>query len=156
MKPKRPEDRPDPMHVDPTIRVDVLAKLQGVVVEGVHRSLFEFGQPPAPPAPKLAVKPVIPDPRQIEQARQAAAAAAVPPAPPPPPPIPLKFYGYVTPSSAGNKRAFFLEGEDIHVVNEGDLVKRRYKIIRIGLNSVVVEDTQFKNQQTLPLEEQPG
>ena len=68
----------------------------------------------------------------------------------------MKFYGYVTPSRTGAKRAFFLEGEDIHVVNEGDLIKRRYKIIRIGVNSVVVEDTQFKNQQTLPLEEQPG
>ena len=37
------------------------------------------------------------------------------------------------------------------------LVKRRYKIVRIGVNSVVVEDTQFPgSQQTLPLEEQPG
>ena len=49
-----------------------------------------------------------------------------------------------------------MEGEDIHVVREGDLVKNRYKIVRIGVNSVVVEDTQFKSQQTLPLEEQPS
>lgn len=159
MKPKRPEDRPDPMTVDPTIRVDVLAKLQAVGVEGVHRSLFEFSQAP-PPAGKVEMaqggkKPVIPDPTKIAQASQPAF-PAVPPPPPPPPPIPLKFYGYITPSSAGGKRAFFLEGEDIHVVTEGDIVKRRYKIVRIGINSVVVEDTEFKNQQTLPLEEQPG
>ena len=34
------------------------------------------------------------------------------------------------------------------------MVKKRYKIIRIGMNSAVLEDTQFKNdnQQTLPLE----
>jgi hypothetical protein len=156
MKPKRPEDRPDPMTVDPTLRLDILAKLQAVGVEGVHRSLFEFTQAPAAPAPKpdpTKVKPVIPDPRMVAQQ---APVPATPAAPPPPQPIPLKFYGYVTPSSAGTKRAFFLEGEEIHVVTEGDLVKRRYKIVRIGVNSVVVEDTQFKNQQTLPLEEQPG
>ena len=160
MKPKRPEDRPDPMTVDPTIRVDVLAKLQAVGVEGVHRSLFEFSQAPPPPAGKGEIakggkKPFVPDPTQITQATQPAF-PAVPPPPPPPPPIPLKFYGYITPASAGGKRAFFLEGEDIHVVTEGDIVKRRYKIVRIGINSVVVEDTEFKNQQTLPLEEQPG
>jgi hypothetical protein len=40
------------------------------------------------------------------------------------------------------------------IAAEGDMVKKRYKIVRIGINSAVVEDTQFKsnNQQTLPLE----
>ena len=162
MKPKRPEDRPDPMTVDPTIRVDVLARLQAVGVGGMHRSLFEFSQAPPSPTPTVIAgvgkggkKPVIPDPTKLTQATQPAF-PTVPPPPPPPPPIPLKFYGYITPSTSGGKRAFFLEGEDIHVVTEGDIVKRRYKIVRIGINSVVVEDTEFKNQQTLPLEEQPG
>jgi len=38
---------------------------------------------------------------------------------------------------------------------EGELVKKRYKIMRIGVNSALVEDTTFKGdntQQTLPLE----
>jgi hypothetical protein len=56
----------------------------------------------------------------------------------------------------GARRAFFLDGEDIHVVHEGDLVKKRYKIVEIKLNSVVVEDTEFKHQQTLPLEQPPA
>lgn len=160
MKPKRPEDRPDPMTVDPTIRVDVLSKLQAVSVEGVHRSLFEFSQAPPPVLSPVELaraknKVVIPDPTKVAEASHPP--FPVVPAPPaPPPPIPLKFYGYITPSSAGSKRAFFLEGEDIHVVTEGDIVKRRYKIVRIGIKSVVVEDTELKNQQTLPLEEQPG
>jgi len=76
---------------------------------------------------------------------------------PPPPPIPFKFYGYVNAANRGPKRAFFLEGDDIHMVTEGDLVKGQYKIIRIGVNSVVVEDTRNHNTQTLPLVEQlPG
>jgi hypothetical protein len=41
------------------------------------------------------------------------------------------------------------------VVSEGDTIKTRYKIIRIGVNSAVVEDTQHKHQQTLQLEEPP-
>jgi hypothetical protein len=77
-----------------------------------------------------------------------------PPAPPPPPPaIPLKFYGF-TSYRQGVKRAFFMEGEDIFVAAEGDTIKNRYKIIRIGVNSAVVEDINFKNQQTLPLLEE--
>jgi hypothetical protein len=56
----------------------------------------------------------------------------------------------------GNKRAFFAEGDDIFIATEGELVKKRYRIVRIGVNSVVVEDMQFKNQQTLPLEAQPA
>ena len=34
------------------------------------------------------------------------------------------------------------------------MIKNRYKIIRIGVNSAVVEDTTDKHQQTLPLEEE--
>jgi hypothetical protein len=47
-----------------------------------------------------------------------------------------------------------MEGEDIFVAAEGDTIKNRYKIIRIGVNSAVVEDINFKNQQTLPLLEE--
>jgi hypothetical protein len=75
---------------------------------------------------------------------------------PAPPPIPLKFYGYSIPVLKGDKRVFFLDGDDIIVVNEGQMIKNRYKVVRIGINSVVVEDVQFSSQQTLPLEELPG
>jgi hypothetical protein len=49
-----------------------------------------------------------------------------------------------------------MEGEDIFVAHEGELVKKRYKVVRIGVNSAIIEDTQFGSQQTLPLEEQQG
>jgi hypothetical protein len=136
--------------------LDQLAKLQGVSVSGSHRSIFDFGQAPAPkvdPA-KLAQNgakipsPLVPPPPADQ--------AAVEPVKPPPPRIPLKFYGYVSPASQPKKRAFFMEGEEIHVALEGETIKKRYKIVRIGVNSAVVEDTQSGDQQTLPLEEQPG
>ena len=79
--------------------------------------------------------------------------AVVPTPEPKAPPIPLKFYGFVNKTKVGDKRAFFLDGEDIVIASEGDMIKKRYKIVRIGVNSAVVEDTEFKsnNQQTLPL-----
>lgn len=154
-KPKRGEARPDPTTVDPTLRLDILAKLQQVNVEGMHRSIFDFGQAPPPPvavvkapkAPSPLIGPAPPPPPQQQ-------IASVAPPKPQAPPIPFKFYGYITTNNP-NKRAFFMEGEDIHVVREGDVVKNRYKIVRIGVNSVTVEDMQFKSEQTLPLEEQP-
>src|SRR5581483_5631376 len=78
-----------------------------------------------------------------------------PPVEPRAPPIPLRFYGFVNKTKAGDKRAFFMDGEDIVIAGEGDTIKKRYKIVRIGVNSAVVEDTEFKGnnrEQTLPLE----
>jgi hypothetical protein len=141
----------DPSNIDPTLHLNLLAKLQGVTVEAGSRSLFEIGKEPVVAAVK-DTKPIIPAPLFYGPPTP-----PPPPAPPPDPkapPIPLKFYGFVNPQKTTIKRAFFLDGEDIIIAGEGDLVKKRYKIVRIGVNSAVVEDTQFKsnNQQTLPLE----
>ena len=142
----------DPASIDPMLHLNLLAKLQEVQVEAGARSLFEIGKEP------VAVAKVN-EPGPIEVARPFVGPKAPPPPPPPPPepkapPIPLKFYGFVNPAKVTYKRAFFLDGEDIIIAGEGDMVKKRYKIVRIGVNSAVVEDTQFKsnNQQTLPLE----
>ncbi len=160
LKPKKPEERADPMTVDPTLHLDTLAKLQKVTVTGTHRSIFDFSQAAPAPNPVLTAAggpKKVPNPivRPFVGPQQAPPPPP-PAAPPPPTPIPFKFYGYVNAANQGPKTAFFLEGDDIHVVREGDTVKRRYRIVRIGVNSVVVEDTSTKSQQTLPLEEQPG
>jgi len=146
LKPKRPEDRVDPMTIDPTLRLDLLAKVQAVNLEGGHRNLFQTVVPlPPEPIVPVSTKAVGPEP---------------PPGPPPPPPAPqappitLKYYGYSSGRSDNRKRAFFLDGDDILVAAEGDTVKKRYRVVRIGVNSVVMEDMQFKHQQTLPLQEE--
>lgn len=158
LKPRKPEERPAPETVDPALRLDILAKLQNVNVEGARRNVFEFGSAPPPPVASTKPKPPVPSPLVAGNGGQPGAEAqpTTPPPPPPPPRVPLKFFGFVNPQGVPVKRAFFLDGEDIHVVNEGDTVKRRYKIVRIGVNSVVVEDLDFRNQQTVPLEEAPA
>jgi hypothetical protein len=155
---RKPEERADPMSIDPALKLDLLAKLQGVSVEGTHRSIFDFGQAPPPKPDPAAAKPKspVPSPLVAEKKDTKDKDKADTPAAKVAPPVPFKFYGYISPVSNPRRRAFFMEGDEIHIVAEGDVVKRRYKIVRIGVNSVVVEDTEFKSQQTLPLEEQPG
>jgi len=140
----------DPSRIDPTLRLDLLARLQNVKLEGGMRSLFEASDTP-PVAinepgkvlPKGAVKPM----NDIAKRQPPPG----PPPQPPPPPIPLKFYGFVNPADVKDRRGFFLDGDDIMVAHEGDTLQKRYKVIRIGVSSAVVEDTQFSNQQNLPL-----
>ncbi|MDQ6678535.1 MAG: hypothetical protein M3Z09_14710 [Acidobacteriota bacterium] len=151
----RPEDRIDPTKVDPTLKLTLLAKVQAVTLEGGSRNLFQFGVAPAPAAAALGP---IPKENKIAVNRlpaPPAAPEATGPTPvPPPPAIPLKYYGFSNARGEPRKKAFFLDGEDIIVAWEGETVKSRYKVVHIGVNSVDVEDTQFKNKQTLPMAEE--
>lgn len=157
LKPREAQDRLDPMTIDPTLRLDLLAKLQQVKLGRVTRSLFDFSAAPPPQAPE----PKIP-PKQLAkiklQQKLAAAQAAIQKkaAKPTFPPINLKFYGYIRPVRSSRKRAFFLDGKNIFVAGEGDLVGKHYKVVRIGVNSVVVEDTRGQRRRTLRLEKQKG
>jgi hypothetical protein len=158
LKRARPEDRPDPMTVDPTLRLDLLARLQTVQADRARRSLFDFSAPPPPPL-KTPEPKVVPKPAEdVANARDESKPAEneTKPSKAPPPPIPLKFYGFISPARATDKRAFFLDGEDIFVAAEGELIRKRYKVVRIGTNSAVVEDTEHNHRQTLPLVEQRG
>jgi len=150
LRSKRPEDRIDPMGLDPTLRLDLLAKVQAVDLAGGERNLFQFAPPPPPkpdalkgPEPRILPKPATAEPEKKDAAE---------PADPPPPPIALKYYGYSTMRDNGSKTAFFLDGDDIVMAAEGEVVKKRYKVVRIGVSSVVMEDTESKRQQTLPLQ----
>lgn len=151
-----PENRIDPAKIDPTLKLDLLAKLQTVKFNGSGRNLFEFGSaPPTPqeiaaartPVPKIIPQP--PPPTSVSQ-------SSVTPSKPTAPPIPLKFYGYISTPKGVTKRGFFLDGENIVVASEGETIKQRYKVIRIGMNNVEMEDTQFSQKQTLRLEQPSG
>ena len=158
----RPPKGVEPSSVDPTLHLNALVKLQEVKLEPTVRSLFEISATPPPTAAelKMAAEPARIDPFRLVGPRPP---PPDPPKPPTPraPAIPLKFYGFVNPARPDVKRAFFMDGEEIVVAGEGDLIKKRYKIVRIGVNSAVVQDTQFEKaqnkDQTLPLvEEQAG
>jgi hypothetical protein len=148
---KRLEDRMDTASVDPTLHLELLAKLQGVPAAGDGRNLFAIGEaakPPGGPEPKIAprgpkvIGPPPPPP---------------PPGPPPPeplPPINFKYYGFSTVRKDGRKAAFFLQNDIILIKSEGDMVAGSYKLIRIDRATAVVEDTKSKRQQTVVLAEE--
>ncbi len=157
LKSARAEDRVDPATIDPTLRLELIKRLAAVQIEGGSRTIFDFGAAPPPKQP---------DPPKIFPKPPTSVAEAPPPPPvsltsaapvkPSAPPIRLKFYGFVGGARTKTKRAFFLDGEDIFVAGEGDVIQKRYRVVRIGLNSVVMEDLEFKSEQTLNLEEQQG
>lgn len=67
-----------------------------------------------------------------------------PPAPPPDPPLQpppnVKFFGYGTVPNGTARRAFFADGEDVHIVSEGEVLLNRYRILRIGNASLEFEE----------------
>jgi hypothetical protein len=143
-------ERPDPLRIDPTLRTDLLDRVRAAQPRLAGRNLFEYSSAPPPPPPKL---PKVRVPIGVEPPAGPPPVTAGPPAPPPPPPIPLRFFGFIAQERNGPRRAFFAEGEDIFVATEGELVRKRYKVVRINLNSCVMEDTETSSRQTLPLEE---
>jgi hypothetical protein len=150
---RQPHAKPlDPTTVDPTLHVELLAKLLDVPSAGSGRDLFSFGKPaPVLAGPetivKVAAKPIGPPPPPPKPLDSG------PPKPPPPPPINLKYYGIVTTLANGHKTAFFMDGDEILLETEGVTFKGRYRLVRIGVNSAVVEDIQYKHEQTLTLTE---
>lgn len=120
--------------LDPTLRFDLLKSSEDVTYKGSGRDIFRSQAPP-PPIPKIVQQPV----------------NTGPPPPPPPPPINLKLYGYAQRKNGEAKKIFLSSGDDIFVAKEGDIVNRRYKILKINNNSVDVEDVLTNNRQTLYL-----
>jgi hypothetical protein len=123
--------------LDPTLHPELMRQAESLSYTGNGRNIFsQFSEPPAIP------KPIAP----IRQAQ----VNTGPPPPPPPPPINLGFYGYAA-ERTGQKQVFLLQGDDIFIASEGDVVDRRYRVIKIGPVSVQVEDIPYHNTQTLPL-----
>jgi hypothetical protein len=148
LRSKRKEDQIDISTVDPTLRLDLLAKVQDVKPAGGQRNLFQFGaivETAKLTGPETVIKPVLkygPFPVKPPEPKQVAAEV-------PPPPIPYKYYGLSTKRVDGKKTAFFLDGEEIILAPEGFVIKKRYRVVRIGATSVVMEDVDSKLQQTL-------
>lgn len=127
-----------PESLDPTLRFDLLKASEDTKYEGTGRNIFKvFVEPPPKP-----VAPVVTQPQAV--------ANNTPPPPPPPPPSNLKFYGFATPQG-GTKRIFLTKNEDVFIAKEGEIVDRRYKVVRISPNSVEILDVLSNNRENIPL-----
>lgn len=123
-------------NLDPRLRLDLLKASAGVEYKGNGRNIFRVGAAPVTPIPNPTAK-------VIKQG----------PTTPPPPPqvINLKFFGFARATTGGGSKVFLAKGDDVFVASEGEIVDRRYKILRITPTSVEVEDVVGNFRQTLPL-----
>ncbi len=126
--------------LDPRLRLKLLAQSEEVKYEGRGRNIFRAEAEPEIPKPNPGFL------RKQEEQRQ----AQQPPAPPPPPPIPLKFFGFASAPGAPRK-VFLSEGDDVFIAGEGEVVDRRYRVVKINAMSVEIEDVLSNNRQTIPL-----
>jgi hypothetical protein len=97
---------------------------------------FEPKAPPPDPNPKPPPGPVEPE------------GPVVPPGPPPPPPIPLKFIGIVEGRGVG-KVAAFSDCKRTFYGREGDIVDGRYRLLKIGVESVTMNYADGRGLQTI-------
>jgi hypothetical protein len=126
--------------LDPTLRMEAMLVTESLVYSGSGRNIFSASSVPVDiPKPIADVRPKGPPPPPPP-----------PPGPPPPPPIDLKFFGTTT-APGGKRQAFLLHGDDVFLASDGDIVQRRYKVVSISANSILVEDLANNNRQTLPL-----
>jgi hypothetical protein len=113
-------------------------------------------QPPPPPEDparnpfRFYVKPPPPPPPMVAPAPPRQPVDTGPPPPPPLPAIPLKFIG--TLEQGGKKVAIFSDGRGLPLYGkEGELILGQYKIVRIGVESVVMEYWDGRGRQTIPM-----
>lgn len=127
-----------PNSIDPTLRFEWLKSSEDTQYAGNGRNIF-------------LAQAEIPQPlKNGATDQQKLAEQQGPQQPPPPPPINLKFYGFA--SKAGEpKRIFLSQGEDVFIATEGQVIDRRYRVLRISPMSVEIEDMLNNNRQSIPL-----
>lgn len=111
--------------------------------ESAERDLFRF-KPKAPPVrtapPSLPPQPPAP------------IAPPVPAGPAPPPPITLKFIGLVESPTHGEKIAILSDGRNAPFYGrEGAIIEGRYRILKIGVESVELAYVDGRGRQTIRL-----
>ena len=135
--------------IDPTLKLWLLDRVRSVKpIEG-GRNLFEAGPElaqagglPLPTVGRIMPKPLPP----VGPMPPAVAAA------PPPVNIPLRYYGFVKPSWRGDgNRGYFMEGENILMATEGDVLEGHFLVVALSPNKARVEDIQLKQGEDLPL-----
>jgi hypothetical protein len=123
--------------MNPRLRFDLLAFSETIQYQGSGRDIFaEIEDIPKPLAPGLLAD---------------RAAYLPPPPPPPPPPIKLKFWGWASQPGETTRAAFLAQGDTGFLAHEGDVVARRYRVVKIGSASIEVEDLLNNNRQNIPV-----
>lgn len=126
---------------EPDLRLDLLQKIHNAKYEGIQRDIFS-GQPLPPPAP---LRPKNPHPDPVVPVQTAS----------PPLQVPAQFFGYANRSGSNERVAFFLNGDDVLIIAEGDTFLGNFRLLHIGNDSAQVEEVSTGRQTSVPLEQPP-
>lgn len=139
------DEKYQPLNVpDPALRIDLLDQIHKQEYTGTHRNIFNAAPPPPP----------IPQPGQPGYV----APVATPPVDTGPPPVvvPATFFGYAVSTRTGKRQAFFTNGDDVFVVDEGATLLNRFRLLKIGNSTAELEEISSKRRTTVNLEEPPA
>jgi hypothetical protein len=127
---------------DLSVRLDALKRPRPASEGGSSRNPFRFYTPPPPPPPPpvAAAKPVPALPPE---------GPPVPTGPPPPPPIPLKYIGLIEGVPGQGKVAAFSDCRTTMHGREGEIIAGQYRLVRIGVESVVLEYVDGRGRTTI-------
>jgi hypothetical protein len=133
-----------PLNVDePQLRLDLLEKLQKLEYTGMHRNIFS--------AVALPVEPTAEERKRLERQYP----TVTHPPPPPPVEVPAQFFGYASMPSSPRRLAFFLNGDDVIVVQEGSVFLSRFRLDKIGNDSADVEEVSSGRHATVQMVQPP-
>ncbi len=127
--------------------LDELSKAQATEYKSTGRNIFIAGAVPVVPDPNA---PKVTTPKTVRQPL-----GPQPPPPPPPPILSMTFFGYGNLPSGGPRQAFLLDGEEVHIVSEGDTVQTNLRIIHIGNDSIEFEDVNTHLRGSKQIEASP-
>jgi hypothetical protein len=131
-----------PLGVENTqLHTYVVDRTRKTEYKSAGRNIFSREVPPPPPPKHPKPAPVAPIVPQIQE-------------PPKVPPLPVKFFGYGTAPNSTSRLAFFTNGEDTHIVAEGELLLNRFRILRIGNANLEYEEISSGLRGTAILDEQ--
>lgn len=139
-------NNPHPRLKNPIAEVDLTAlEAERPEPKEGTRNPFRYRPKAAPPpSPASVIR------NQQQQAAAAAQAAQVPTGPPPPPRIPLKYIGDVSdPKNPGKKIAVLSDSRGTYHGREGEVIEGRYRIMKIGVESIELAYLDGRGRQTI-------
>jgi hypothetical protein len=145
---RRAAGRPVPPVTD--VKLDAL-KAKTTTLPAISRNPFRFNEAPvkvAVPARNALANPgrgVTPTPAAIE-------GPVDPPPPPPPPPIQLRFIGVIEAPQRAGRVALLSDGKGgLMNGREGDIIEGRYRVLRVGTDSLDIAYADGRGRQTIRL-----
>ena len=104
-----------------------------------RRDLFDFGVPPTPPPTPVPVTVPTPVPTPVV------------PTPTPLPPLTVRYVGAIEDKRGLKVAVFLTDKEEVLTGQAGQLVGNRFRIVRIGLESVDIQEVGSEQTRRIPL-----